>query len=164
MSRELGQAAAADNVSFTNVTELENGPSSEPFYYPDLSQIDAVCITFIILYLLVMVIAIFGNAAVCYTVLSNRKMQSVVNFYIVNLAICDFMIGERLTPTHYEFFALICLISLIRSRRVRAAREANRAHVAGRMEHYQRHALHIDAFLADDVRVREHFHSRRYLY
>lgn len=63
--------------------------------YPDFSQIDAVCATFIVLYLLVMVIALFGNAAVCYTVLSNRKMQSVVNFYIVNLAVCDFLIGKH---------------------------------------------------------------------
>ena len=66
--------------------------------YPDFTQIPLVSITFIILYFLVMVTAIFGNAAVCITVLTNRKMQTVVNYYIVNLAICDFMVGVFVLP------------------------------------------------------------------
>lgn len=56
--------------------------------YVDLSQIEAVAVTFIIMYLLLMVMAIFGNAAVCYTVISNHKMQTVVNYYIGMYASC----------------------------------------------------------------------------
>lgn len=36
---------------------------------------------------------------VCYTVLSNHKMQTVVNCYIVNLALCDFLIGVFVLPS-----------------------------------------------------------------
>ena len=66
--------------------------------YPDLTQIPFVCITFIILYFIVMTTAIFGNGAVILTVLTNRKMQTVVNYYIVNLAVCDFMVGVFVLP------------------------------------------------------------------
>lgn len=66
--------------------------------YPDLTQISSICITFIILYFAIMVLALFGNAGVCYTVLVNHKMQTVVNYYIVNLALCDFMVGAFVLP------------------------------------------------------------------
>ncbi|RWS07116.1 G protein-coupled receptor-like protein [Dinothrombium tinctorium] len=66
--------------------------------YPDFSQISYVRFLFIFLYFIVMILSVFGNAAVCYTVLSNRKMKTVVNFYIVNLAVCDFMVGSFVLP------------------------------------------------------------------
>lgn len=66
--------------------------------YPDLSQLTFVRIIFICLYFTVMIMAVLGNAAVVITVLTNRKMQTVVNYYIVNLAICDFMVGIFVLP------------------------------------------------------------------
>lgn len=66
--------------------------------YPDLSQIPAICTGFIIIYGGVFIISLFGNAAVCFTVISNRKMQTVVNCYIVNLALCDLMVGTFVLP------------------------------------------------------------------
>ena len=67
--------------------------------YPDLTQLPFVWLTFVLLYLMVMFSALFGNWLVCYTVLSNRKMQTVVNYYIVNLALCDFLIGAFVLPS-----------------------------------------------------------------
>jgi hypothetical protein len=66
--------------------------------YPDLTQLPVVSMTFIILYFLVMMTAIVGNGSVILTVLTNRKMQTVVNYYIVNLAVCDFMVGVFVLP------------------------------------------------------------------
>lgn len=35
---------------------------------------------------------------VIYTVWSNRRMHTVVNYYIVNLAVCDFSVGAFVLP------------------------------------------------------------------
>ena len=66
--------------------------------YPDFTQLSFVRILFLILYSVVMFLALFGNSVICYTVISNRKMQTVVNCYIVNLAICDFLVGAFVLP------------------------------------------------------------------
>ncbi|GFY56018.1 g_PROTEIN_RECEP_F1_2 domain-containing protein [Trichonephila inaurata madagascariensis] len=71
-------------------------PDIEP--YPDFTQIPFVRITFVTAYLIVMVLAVIGNAMVCCTVFTNRKMHTAVNYYIVNLAICDFMVGIFVLP------------------------------------------------------------------
>ncbi|XP_054154074.1 cholecystokinin receptor type A-like, partial [Oppia nitens] len=67
-------------------------------YYPDLTQLSFIRILFLILYSLVMFLALFGNLVVCYTVVINPKMQTVVNCYIVNLALADFMVGAFVLP------------------------------------------------------------------
>lgn len=67
--------------------------------YSDLTQIGLVQIIFVLLYALVMFSALVGNLLVGYTVLSNRKMQTVVNCYIVNLALCDFLISVFVLPS-----------------------------------------------------------------
>lgn len=66
--------------------------------YPDFTQISAVRFTLVAVYLIVMVFAVLGNAVVCCTVFTNRKMHTAVNYYIVNLAVCDFMVGIFVLP------------------------------------------------------------------
>lgn len=84
-----------DNDPGSTLNEQTDGPDPP---YPDFTQIPAVCTAFIILYAIVFVVSMFGNAAVCFTVISNRKMQTVVNCYIVNLALCDLMVGSFVLP------------------------------------------------------------------
>jgi len=79
-------------VNISNITDYNYVP------YPDLTQLSFVRIIFLLLYIIVMVLALFGNFVVCYTVVSNRKMQTVVNCYIVNLAACDFLVGAFVLP------------------------------------------------------------------
>ncbi|XP_065309601.1 galanin receptor type 1-like isoform X2 [Dermacentor albipictus] len=66
--------------------------------YPDLTQLPGVCSAFVLLYLIVMVLSLVGNAMVCYTVLSDRKMHTAVNYYMVNLAACDLAVGAFVLP------------------------------------------------------------------
>ncbi|XP_023228103.1 QRFP-like peptide receptor [Centruroides sculpturatus] len=80
------------DFNFTSNGNFEETP------YPDFTQISAVCITFIVAYFIVMLLALVGNAMVFYVVVSNRKMHTVVNYYIVNLSICDFMVGGFVLP------------------------------------------------------------------
>lgn len=67
--------------------------------YPDLTQILFVRLIFLILYFIVMISAFLGNILITYIVLSNRKMRTVVNYYIVNLAFCDIIISIFVLPT-----------------------------------------------------------------
>lgn len=90
--------SSGSSDSFSSVMSSGEDVDQASMPYPDFTQIPLVSIIFIIIYFLVMVTAIFGNAAVCITVLTNRKMQTVVNYYIVNLAICDFMVGVFVLP------------------------------------------------------------------
>nr|XP_037273285.1 galanin receptor type 1-like [Rhipicephalus microplus] len=66
--------------------------------YPDLTQLPGVCSAFVLLYIVVMVLALVGNSMVCYTVLSDRKMHTAVNYYMVNLAACDLAVGAFVLP------------------------------------------------------------------
>ncbi|KAL1433542.1 hypothetical protein MTO96_012377 [Rhipicephalus appendiculatus] len=66
--------------------------------YPDLTQLPGVCSAFVLLYIIVMVLALVGNSMVCYTVLSDRKMHTAVNYYMVNLAACDLAVGAFVLP------------------------------------------------------------------
>ncbi|CAN8022765.1 unnamed protein product, partial [Ixodes persulcatus] len=68
------------------------------FPYPDLTQLPGVCPAFVCLYLAVMVLSLVGNAMVCFTVLSDRKMHTAVNYYMVNLAACDLAVGAFVLP------------------------------------------------------------------
>lgn len=87
-----------DNLNHGNhsAANLDDDVQDDP--YPDLTQIPEVRTAFIVAYALVFVISLIGNSAVCFTVMSNRKMQTVVNCYIVNLALCDLMVGTFVLP------------------------------------------------------------------
>ncbi|GAB6031700.1 hypothetical protein CHUAL_009452 [Chamberlinius hualienensis] len=66
--------------------------------YPDFTQIHWVWVTFIVVYIVVIVLSIAGNFLVCITVYLNKKMHTAVNYYIVNLAICDLFVGAFVMP------------------------------------------------------------------
>lgn len=66
--------------------------------YVDFTQIDAVNITTILIYVLVMVFAVFGNILVIWTIWRNSHMHTVTNYYIVNLALSDFLVSFLVVP------------------------------------------------------------------
>ncbi|KAJ8309272.1 hypothetical protein KUTeg_014146, partial [Tegillarca granosa] len=68
------------------------------FEHKDFTQIPAVTATLITFYLLIMILAVFGNILVISTVWRNSHMQTVTNYYIVNLAISDFFVSCIVMP------------------------------------------------------------------
>lgn len=92
-------ATVSMDVSVNSSLEIEEAIQVQKLDYADFTQISLVHQTFLLLYVLVMLSAIVGNLLVCYTVLSNKKMQTVVNCYIVNLAVCDFVVGAFVLPS-----------------------------------------------------------------
>lgn len=43
-------------------------------------------------------VGVIGNLLVCLTVYRNKSMHSPVNYYIVNLGVCDFLVGAFVLP------------------------------------------------------------------
>ncbi|XP_021363282.1 orexin receptor type 1-like [Mizuhopecten yessoensis] len=66
--------------------------------YVDYTQIPAVHTAIIVCYLLVMVFAVFGNILVIWTIWRNTHMHTVTNYYIVNLALSDFLVSSIVLP------------------------------------------------------------------
>ncbi|XP_076330720.1 neuropeptide FF receptor 1-like [Tachypleus tridentatus] len=100
-------------VSLLNASMNMVEISDKSYFYADFTQLSPVYYSFIVLYLGIMTLAFLGNFLVCVTVLVNRNMHTVVNYYIVNLALCDLMIGifvlpmkllELTAPASWEIF------------------------------------------------------------
>ncbi|OXA53205.1 Neuromedin-U receptor 1 [Folsomia candida] len=85
--------ASGTLLSFTNLTDDDT-----KIRYPDFSQVEIVRVIFICLFVLESVIGVMGNFFVCLTVYRNKSMHSPVNYYIVNLGICDFLVGAVVLP------------------------------------------------------------------
>ena len=68
------------------------------FTYKDYAQVPGVQYTFITLYIVVIFTSVIGNALVIWTVVRNRHMRTVTNFYILNLAIADLLVSLSVMP------------------------------------------------------------------
>lgn len=93
-----GAAATVDcyNGTVWIADDRYDDPGGVP--YPDLTQLPGVCLVFVLLYVAVMILSLVGNVMVCFTVLSDRKMHTAVNYYMVNLAACDLAVGGFVLP------------------------------------------------------------------
>lgn len=74
-----------DNFTTFATLTSSQGPT-EDFFYKEPPWLQAV---FIILYEIVSLLGIVGNAIVCYIVLGHARMRTVTNYFIVNLAVSD---------------------------------------------------------------------------
>lgn len=53
---------------------------------------------FIVTYILIFIMGVFGNVLVCFVVFRNRLMQSVTNLFITNLALSDILLCILAVP------------------------------------------------------------------
>ncbi|CAL8248867.1 unnamed protein product [Merluccius merluccius] len=86
----LNNASCQDdcNVNITNATYLS--------YYPHSLHIAA---GYILAYLFIFLLCMVGNILVCLIVLGNRRMHTVTNLFILNLAVSDLLVGIFCIPT-----------------------------------------------------------------
>ncbi|XP_077999193.1 RYamide receptor-like [Glandiceps talaboti] len=85
LSLYFGTAGYTDNAT----TALETTPAPIEFYIEPLWLQIILGITYAVTSLL----AAVGNLIVCYIVLGNARMRTVTNYFIVNLAIGDFLMA-----------------------------------------------------------------------
>ena len=73
----------------------------------------------IIVYLIVFIVGLFGNIIVIYFVLYYKRMQSMTNKFITNLALADLLVificipdeVTRLLETQWKYEKIFCMIT-----------------------------------------------------
>lgn len=88
----------------SNLTDLngtvDRGCSNRTYrYLPHYVHSTGMVVVYILCYVLVLLLCVVGNGLVSFVILSNRKMRSVTNLFILNLAISDLLIGVFCIPT-----------------------------------------------------------------
>lgn len=79
---------SADNLTSDNFTLL-------PYYIHSAGM----ALSYILSYLLVLLLCVVGNGLVCLVIIRNRNMRSVTNLFILNLAVSDLLVGVFCVPT-----------------------------------------------------------------
>uniref|UniRef100_A0A8C5SPF5 Neuropeptide FF receptor 1 n=1 Tax=Laticauda laticaudata TaxID=8630 RepID=A0A8C5SPF5_LATLA len=80
----------------TSHGETYKGNSTFSPYYQHSSPVASM---FIVAYAFIFFMCMIGNMLVCFIVLKNRQMRTVTNFFILNLAISDVLVGIFCMPT-----------------------------------------------------------------
>ncbi|KAF7651833.1 hypothetical protein LDENG_00104840 [Lucifuga dentata] len=89
-----GSTDAPLNTSLSgtsNVTNITYFP-----YYPHSLYVAA---SYFLAYFFIFVLCMVGNILVCLIILENRRMRTVTNLFILNLAISDLLVGIFCIPT-----------------------------------------------------------------
>uniref|UniRef100_F7F980 Neuropeptide FF receptor 2 n=1 Tax=Monodelphis domestica TaxID=13616 RepID=F7F980_MONDO len=106
-------------------TWSDSGMKEEPYVDMNMTYVDyylhqpQVAAVFIISYFFIFVLCIVGNSVVCFIVAWNKHMHTVTNFFILNLAISDLLIGIFCMPitlldniiVGWPFGSTVCKIS-----------------------------------------------------
>ena len=87
----VGVTVSSLQTRTTNASEwmAEDEPAELPIYAKSLV---------IVLYTVVTVVAIGGNATVCAIVVTHRRMRTVTNYFIVSLACSDVLMATLCIP------------------------------------------------------------------
>nr|AFY63168.1 G-protein couple receptor IHR2 [Carassius auratus] len=90
----LNSSLQNDYINNSNVTN-HTGITYYPYYQHSLPVAAALTMAYLFIFLLCMV----GNGLVCLIVLENRRMRTVTNLFILNLAVSDLLVGVFCIPT-----------------------------------------------------------------
>ena len=94
----IAPSSANDNSTWTVVGESLDHCSANTYAYEDFTQTEWVRAGFIVLYVVIVVLSVVGNFMVIWTIARNRHMRTVTNYYILNLAVADFLVALVVMP------------------------------------------------------------------
>ncbi|CAG09719.1 unnamed protein product, partial [Tetraodon nigroviridis] len=88
-------------------------------YYPYYQHSLYVAVSYVLAYLSIFLLCMVGNILVCFIVMENRRMRTVINLFILNLAISDLLVGIFCIPTTlvdnlitgWPFSRIVCKMS-----------------------------------------------------
>ncbi|XP_027024538.1 neuropeptide FF receptor 1 like 2 [Tachysurus fulvidraco] len=111
---ELYMNSSLLNTSTSNTTNL-----TSMTYYPYYQHSLPVAASLTIAYLFIFLLCMVGNGLVCLIVLENRRMRTVTNLFIFNLAVSDLLVGVFCIPTTlvdnlitgWPFSNMVCKLS-----------------------------------------------------
>ncbi|KAM8910029.1 neuropeptide Y receptor Y7 isoform 2-T2 [Spinachia spinachia] len=90
--------------------------SHQPGFHADITKHLAVQIILITAYSLIILLGLLGNTLVVYMIIRYRKMRTVTNFFIANLALADLLVDTLCLPftlvytllDEWKFGAVLC--------------------------------------------------------
>ena len=91
-------SAAERNATSTSVDAAADACLANTYVYEDFTQTDWVRAGFVVLYVVIDVLSLVGNFMVIWTIARNRHMRTVTNYYILNLAVADFLVALVVMP------------------------------------------------------------------
>lgn len=91
------------NLTYFNDTETDIFENNENIF---------IMLFLSLLYGSISVISVFGNALIIIVVLKNKRMKSVTNYFITNLALADIVIGVFAAPFQVKIFVLMFYLFL----------------------------------------------------
>ncbi|XP_076007096.1 neuropeptide FF receptor 1 like 2 [Genypterus blacodes] len=89
-----GSAVVFFNTSL-NATSNVTNITYMPYYQHSLF----VAVSYLLAYFFIFLFCMVGNILVCVIILENRRMRTVTNLFILNLAISDLLVGIFCIPT-----------------------------------------------------------------
>lgn len=81
-----------------SIAELGDVCAVQSALYVDYTQQESVRNIFIVLYCVVAALSLTGNLMVIWTVWKKKHMRTVTDYYILNLAVSDFLIALFVVP------------------------------------------------------------------
>ena len=82
--------------------------SANTYEYEDFTQTEWVRAGFIVIYVVIIVLSAIGNFMVIWTITRNRHMRTVTNYYILNLAVADFLVALVVMPLKLVEYTAPC--------------------------------------------------------
>jgi len=82
--------------------------SANTYEYEDFTQTEWVRAGFIVFYVVIIVLSVIGNFMVIWTITRNRHMRTVTNYYILNLAVADFLVALVVMPLKLVEYTAPC--------------------------------------------------------
>ena len=111
--------ALTESIIMNNSSETHNSTQDSP---PDCPYLQSSALEWVknIVYLVILFLALFGNALVMRIVYKHRRMQTATNYLIVNMAVsfdAQFHPGQHSSFIHYAFdIAVAGRIAVCRTR------------------------------------------------
>ena len=85
---EIGGISLTTDGASGNFTEAPDSPTGNPFILPwHIQMID------IFAFVAIVVVAAGGNIIVIWVVVAHKRMRTVINYFLVNLAVADALIS-----------------------------------------------------------------------
>lgn len=100
-----------DNLTATNVTGNDTLPHDQLDF--DLYEVPTLLVVVLsVLYGSISVIAVAGNGLVIWAIATSKRMRSVTNHYLANLAFADILIALFAVPFEVSATDVFCSLSV----------------------------------------------------
>ncbi|OXA62800.1 Allatostatin-A receptor [Folsomia candida] len=106
-----------DHASFNeSLLSLKNSTLDNLIQYPDFNQNPIMLSIVIVLFASESLIGVLANFLACVTIFLNKALQSPFNLYILNLSICDLLLGIVVLPMKAVVFPVQSRMNMTRFR------------------------------------------------